>query len=134
MSYLLETIAHLDHAKDFARLHRKFTQFNPLKVLRVDQFEIRHSNVLAWLLDPNENHQMGSFFIKKLVSRLVIHVENEEKVDNLDLLSFLHVSFFDTEVYREVKTGNNRYIDLSVSARRLHLICVTGEIQQFRWR
>lgn len=124
MSYLLETIAHLDHAKDFARLHRKFTQFNPLKVLRVDQFEIRHSNVLAWLLDPNENHQMGSFFIKKLVSRLVIHVENEEKVDNLDLLSFLHASFFDTEVYREVKTGNNRYIDFLVVVPSQRIVLV----------
>lgn len=124
MSYLLETIAHLDHAKDFARLHRKFTQFNPLKVLRVDQFEIRHSNVLAWLLDPNENHQMGSFFIKKLVSRLVLHVENEEKVDDLDLLSFLHASFFDTEVYREVKTGNNRYIDLLVVVPSQRIVLV----------
>ncbi|WP_442956647.1 PD-(D/E)XK nuclease family protein [Planococcus sp. PAMC 21323] len=27
-----------------------------MKVLRVDQFEIRHSNILAWLLNPNEMH------------------------------------------------------------------------------
>lgn len=71
MVYSIESIAQLEHSRDFARLHQKFHQFNPLKVLRVDQFEIRHSNVLAWLLNPNENHQLGSFFVKRLLSRLV---------------------------------------------------------------
>jgi hypothetical protein len=63
MTYSLESIAQLDHSKEFAALHQKFHQFNPLKVLRVDQFEIRHSNVLAWLFDPNENHMLGSFLL-----------------------------------------------------------------------
>ncbi|WP_161787038.1 PD-(D/E)XK nuclease family protein [Planococcus sp. CAU13] len=47
MTYSLETFSHLEHSKEFARLHQKFHQFNPLKVLRVDKFEIRHSNILA---------------------------------------------------------------------------------------
>jgi hypothetical protein len=47
MAYSFESIAQLDHSREFARLHQKFHQFNPLKVSRVDQFEIRHSNVLA---------------------------------------------------------------------------------------
>lgn len=64
MSYTFESIAQLEHSKEFANLHRKFHQFNPLKVLRVSHFEIRHSNVLRWLIDPDENHQFGSFFIK----------------------------------------------------------------------
>ncbi|WP_374718230.1 PD-(D/E)XK nuclease family protein, partial [Neobacillus sp.] len=114
MTYSLDSIAQLDHSKDFARLHQKFHQFNPLKVLRVDQFEIRHSNVLAWLLDPNENHQLGSFFIKKLLSRLIMRPENEEKAEGWNFLSYFYASFSDAEVYREVKTETNRYIDLLI--------------------
>jgi hypothetical protein len=112
MTYSLEAIAQLDHSKEFEILHQKFHQFNPLKVLRVDRFEIRHSNVLAWLLDPNENHQLGSFFLKKLLSRLITRVENEDKVKKVDFLSCFYASFSDAEVYREVKTETNRYIDL----------------------
>ncbi|MFB5934813.1 PD-(D/E)XK nuclease family protein [Peribacillus castrilensis] len=124
MTFSLEAIAQLDHSKEFARLHQKFHQFNPLKVLRVDQFEIRHSNVLAWLLDPNENHQLGSFFLKKLLSRLVTRNENEDKVEGIDFLTYLYASFSDAEVYREVKTETNRYIDLLVVVPSQKLVLV----------
>lgn len=124
MAYSFESIAQLDHSKEFARLHQKFNQFNPFKVLRVDQFEIRHSNVLAWLLDPNENHQLGSFFIKKLLSRLVTRVENEEKIEGSDWFTYLYASFSDVEVSREVKTDTNRFIDLLVVVPSLKLVIV----------
>lgn len=124
LNYSFESIAQLHHSKDFMLLHQKFNQFNPLKVLRVDQFEIRHSNVLAWLLDPNENHQMGSFFIKKLLSRLMTRSENEDKTEGIDWLPFLYGSFFDVEVYREVKTETNRFIDLLVIVPSQKLVLV----------
>ncbi|WP_442600034.1 PD-(D/E)XK nuclease family protein [Neobacillus sp. D3-1R] len=124
MTISFESIAQLDHSKEFARLHQKFNQFNPLKVLRVDKFEIRHSNVLAWLLNPNENHQLGSFFIKKLLSRLVTRGENEDKVEHIDFLTYLYSSFSDTEVYREVKTSTNRFIDLVVVVPSKKLVLV----------
>lgn len=124
MSFSIESIAQLDHSKEFAQLHQKFHQFNPLKVLRVDQFEIRHSNVLAWLLDPSENHQLGNFFIKKVVSRLVTRQENEDKLAEIDFLTYMHASFSDIEVYREVKTHTNRYIDIIVVVPSQKLVLV----------
>ncbi|WP_180956279.1 MULTISPECIES: PD-(D/E)XK nuclease family protein [unclassified Planococcus (in: firmicutes)] len=124
MTHSLEQIAQLEHSKEFARLHQKFHQFNPLKVLRVDQFEIRHSNILAWLLDPNETHQLGSFFLKKLLTRLVMRAENEGKGDGIDFLSFLYSSFHDAEVSREVKTHTNRMIDLLVHVPSQKLVLV----------
>lgn len=124
MTYSLETISQLEHSKEFARLHQKFHQFNPLKVLRVDQFEIRHSNILAWLLDPNETHQMGGFFLKKMLTRLVMRTENEGKGEEIDFLSFLHSSFHDAEVAREVKTHTNRLIDLLVHVPSQKLVLV----------
>lgn len=93
-------------------------------MLRVDQFEIRHSNILAWLLDPNETHQLGSFFLKKLLTRLVMRAENEGKGDGIDFLSFLYSSFHDAEVSREVKTNTNRMIDLLVHVPSQKLVLV----------
>ncbi|WP_341201111.1 PD-(D/E)XK nuclease family protein [Planomicrobium okeanokoites] len=124
MTYSLETISQLEHSKEFAKLHQKFHQFNPLKVLRVDQFEIRHSNILAWLLDPNETHQLGGFFLKKILTRLIMRAENEGKGEGIDFLSFLHSSFHDAEVAREVKTHTNRLIDLLVHVPSQKLVLV----------
>lgn len=34
-------------------------KFNPFKVLRIQDTEIRHSNVIVWILNPNENHNLS---------------------------------------------------------------------------
>lgn len=38
--------------------------FNPLRVLGVERYEIRHVNTLAWLLDPSESHGLGDSFFR----------------------------------------------------------------------
>jgi hypothetical protein len=124
MAYSLEAIAHLDHTKEFEQLNQKFKRFNPFKVLKVNRFEIRHSNFLGWLLDPNENHQLGDFFVKKLLSRLVTKPENEVKVTNVDVLLHMCRSFWDTQVKREVKTRTNRSIDLLLKIPSQNLIVI----------
>ena len=53
MGFELKNIADVINNRDFEELNRKFNAFNPLKVLNVDSFEIRHSNVISWLLDTN---------------------------------------------------------------------------------
>lgn len=42
-------------------------RFNLFDVLKISRMEIRHSNMLAWLLNPNENHGMGDAFLKAIV-------------------------------------------------------------------
>src|SRR5690554_5924609 len=37
---------------------------NIFEILGVSSYEIRHSNFLAWLLTPNESHQLGDIFLK----------------------------------------------------------------------
>ena len=44
--------------------------FNPFDVLRYSDYEIRHSNVLAWLLQPNETHGIGDAFIRDFASAM----------------------------------------------------------------
>ena len=50
----------------FLRYHAenaKEREFNTFDVLRYAEYEIRHSNVLAWLLDPGETHGVGRGFL-----------------------------------------------------------------------
>lgn len=39
-------------------------RFNIFDVLKISGMEIRHSNMLAWLLDPHETHGWGTSFLK----------------------------------------------------------------------
>lgn len=48
------------------------TKFNIFDVLGVSRMEIRHSNILAWLLDPNESHEEGGWLLKEMVKLLSV--------------------------------------------------------------
>ena len=48
----------------------KGKRFNPFDVLRYSDYEIRHSNVLAWLLQPNETHGIGDAFLRDFMTAL----------------------------------------------------------------
>lgn len=54
----------------FLRYHAEYAkrrEFNAFDVLRYAEYEIRHSNVLAWLLDPRETHGVGRAFLDWLL-------------------------------------------------------------------
>ena len=59
--------------------------FNVFRALRIDQFEVRHSNMLGWLLDPHETHGFGSAFLEKFLPVLL----NADKIPKDELLSFV---------------------------------------------
>ena len=46
-------------------------KFNIFDVLKISRTEIRHSNMLAWLFDANENHGLGDKFVKRLCRNLL---------------------------------------------------------------
>ncbi len=39
-------------------------RFNPIRVMKMERMEIRHSAILGWLLDPNETHNLSDRFLK----------------------------------------------------------------------
>lgn len=49
----------------FIQLNEQISQFNPFEVLKLKGHEIRHSNMLAWLLNPNESHGLGFDFLEQ---------------------------------------------------------------------
>ena len=62
----------LIESSEFKRFHRELHSrgFSPFDVLQVADVEIRHSNVLAWLLAPDGTHGIGGRFLRKLVEHL----------------------------------------------------------------
>ena len=74
-------------------------KFNIFDVLKVSRAEIRHSNMLAWLLDPNENHGIGDLFLRLVLQKL-IHNDSNGRYNVFQLLLNDNYSF---TVYREWK-------------------------------
>jgi hypothetical protein len=46
-------------------------EFNVLKIFGFEKGEIRHSNVLAWLLSPYESHGIGDRFLRRWLMRVI---------------------------------------------------------------
>jgi len=104
-------------------LESKLNTFNPFDVLKIANYEIRHSNVLEWLLNPKENHGFKDVFLKKITSQIIL--ENENLIgDNFSLLDIHLGDFGDSLVRREEKN-----IDiLVVSNRNNFLLLIENKI------
>lgn len=65
------------------------------RVLKNASYEIRHSDFLAWLLNPTETHHQGSLFFRALIEDLEIErfgsldtLQVRRELENLDLFLF----------------------------------------------
>ena len=56
--------------KSYLEVKNKIYHPNIFSILRLENYEIRHSNFLAWLLDNNESHACGSLFSSVLLEIL----------------------------------------------------------------
>jgi len=56
---------------DLLALEERIGRFNIFDALGIVRTEIRHSNFLAWLLDPNESHGQGALFLKAILMDLL---------------------------------------------------------------
>lgn len=72
-------------------------EFNLFDILRITNSEIRHSNILAWIFDPNENHGLGDVFIKSFITKVASKCDHK-KYSVFDLLL---QDFYSYQVYRE---------------------------------
>jgi len=99
-------------------LESRIEVFNPFKVLGVEKYEIRHSNVLAWLLNPNENHGLNDYFLKKVLSQAVL-MNEDVLADEINLLEIHLANFSDTSVRREEQN-----IDILVESKNNKLLFI----------
>lgn len=83
-------------------LRARLNEFNPFKILRIEDHEIRHSNVLAWLFNPIENHNLDDKILKKFLLTVASSSDNENVLaDEIHLIDIEKSNFRDAEVYRE---------------------------------
>lgn len=95
-------------------------KFNLFDVLKISRTEIRHSNMLSWLLNPNENHGLGDSFIKGIIQRLV----EKDSDGRYDVFRTLLMDLYSFNVYREWKN-----IDiLLISDKEKILIAIENKV------
>ena len=96
--------------------------FNIFETLDIVNAEIRHSNVLAWLFDPNSNHGLSESFLKQFLKFFIS--ENKEYIKaDINLFDFEIFDYSDVEIRRE---WNN--IDLLIILNEpSKKVCITIE-------
>ena len=99
---------------EFESLAAKLSQFNLFRVLKAERVEIRHSNMLGWLLDPKESHGFDERFLRRFISRLLL--ENDDVPVTISPAQVELMNLDDVEVIREwrnidvfVKSNLNKF-------------------------
>ena len=88
-----------DFSAKLREIERK--EFSFLKTFGIEENEFVHSNFLAWLLNPLEDHGLGPLFVKKFLNLM------EQKVGE-DSLNLSRLNFSDIMIERETSSENSR--------------------------
>jgi len=107
-------------------LNARLAQFNLFRVLKIERAEIRHSNLLAWLLTPGESHGLGSMFLRRFLSRLLL--ENEDVNVSFTPAKVELMPLDDVEVRREWLN-----IDILVHSAGGKWTLIIEALQGFKW-
>lgn len=99
-------------------------QFNIFDILKISKTEIRHSNVLSWLLNPKENHGLDDIFLRKFLQHCIKTDILNNDICALNLMNVSLMDYSDIIVSRE---WNNIDI-LIVSKNNKTVICVENKI------
>lgn len=91
-------VSDLDGSGELERLEDTLNEFNLFEALGTINAEIRHSNFLAWLLNPNGSHGLGDVVVKRFLQRALMHLGDERPLTPVDL-DLMDLS--DMEVRRE---------------------------------
>ena len=95
------------------------SKFNLFDVLKISRTEIRHSNVLAWLLNPNENHGLGDSVLRGFIQHVVTSFS-----DSNDVFDTLLMDCHDFTIQREW-----HHIDvLATSISEQFVFCIENKI------
>jgi hypothetical protein len=85
---------------EFRQLELLLGKFNIFEALKLSDHEIRHSTVLAWLLDPAENHGFGDLFLRRWLMR-VLHDAESAGAESPDAVEIDAAQFQWVQVRRE---------------------------------
>lgn len=92
------------------KLNKYIDNVNIFKILKTNKYEIRHSNFLAWLLNPYENHKLNDKFLRLFVAEFL---KGNREVDKMGEWLLLDMS--NGVVSREAWYKNKKdYLDIVI--------------------
>ncbi|MBU1200744.1 PD-(D/E)XK nuclease family protein [Patescibacteria group bacterium] len=94
---IVKKLNELDKELELVKPSLKLNVPNIFSILKIEDYEIRHSNFLKWLLDPNENHKLDQRFLKPFLK----HVFASDKICWTSEFDFKNCDLFKVNVYRE---------------------------------
>lgn len=81
-----------------SQIEGHLSRFNPIRVMRMERMEIRHSAILAWLLDPSESHGLDDKFLKAFLGEAL---RGQSHLGEPTALDIARADLRDTIVRRE---------------------------------
>lgn len=115
---------------ELSDLEALLSRFNIFQVLRAARHEIRHSNMLAWLLTPDETHGLGDRFFRRWLMQIV-HSADDDIKHRLLLPSPIEIDALDIETVEVAREREN--IDLLLVVRAINgalwTICVEIKVE-----
>ena len=127
---LKEAYRNLLNDPDFDQLDLELSVPNIFDILRISRMEIRHSNFLAWLLDPNETHRLGKLFLERFLRDLLLTANAEQK-HNIEIDEIQKLDYNTVKIKREYPftdlEGKKKYIDLLIIFDKL-VVCIENKI------
>ncbi|MBN8197818.1 MULTISPECIES: PDDEXK-like family protein [Thalassospira] len=114
---------------ELSELEAILSRFNIFHVLKAARHEIRHSNMLAWLMTPSENHSLSDTFIRRWLMQVVYEAEHNLEVLS-DLPSPIEIDALEIEFVEVARETNN--IDLLIvihpKNRDEWVICIENKV------
>lgn len=104
--------------EEFDKLDLGLKNPNIFSILKISKTEIRHSNFLSWLLNPNQSHKLGDIFLK----RFLREVFSSDKFDNVDQVDVEGMDLTKVEIFREWKN-----IDVLIKLNDV-IVCVENKV------
>ena len=98
------------------------TEDNLFDILKISEAEIRHSNVLAWLLDPQKSKEVGKFFLRKL---FILMMDRMETFNAADLI----VDNFDDVVVRREWLHTDLLVILRKKSVPNFVLCIENKVK-----
>jgi len=74
--------------KDVSKMELLLDKPNIFHALKIVQQEVRHSNFLAWLLNPSENHGLGELFLKRFLRTVLISSKVKTSLIEIEELNY----------------------------------------------
>lgn len=103
---------------EFDKLELGLHNPNIFEILRISKTEIRHSNFLSWLLNPNGSHQLGDVFLKRFLREVFL----SDKFNDINQVDVEGMDFSNVEIHREWN-----HIDILIKLENI-VVCIENKI------